>query len=201
MPAATIPGRALDGWLKLARLPWEVGARFVPIPGWREAIDRTDATVRLYAGTMLKDDVLVEDAQRRQAAAAEREKATQLKETADRERARAQERSGEKFVQAQRVRGEVEERAAQQVSRVEADKRSKERAVDETARKQEKSVEKIAAAADKALADRARESRLEILEHEEKALAKEEEALTADQEQARLAEAAGRVKAARKGTG
>ena len=201
MPAETIGGRAVDGWLTLARVPWQVGARLVPVPGWRDVIDRTDANLRLYAGRLLRDDALIEDAERRQAAAVERERADQLKVAAEREKLEAERRADEKLAQAQRLREEAETRAAQQAAKVEADKRAKEQRVTETARRREDSVEQIADVTDRALDARAREARLEVLERESEALAKEEEALTADKEQARLAEAAGRVKAARKSGG
>ena len=79
---SSIPGKAVDGALRLARFPADRLLKVAPETGATAtvglAIDRADAAVRGAAGSVLSDHGLREDAERRRAAADERERAMRL---------------------------------------------------------------------------------------------------------------------------
>src|SRR4051794_17072893 len=75
---------AVDRWLRVARVPLDAVARF--LPGNEESgssatlfIDRADASLRATLGGLLHDDVMRDDAARRRAALAERVRAIEIR--------------------------------------------------------------------------------------------------------------------------
>ena len=68
MNGRSIPRAAVESSLRLVRLPLDAGIGRLPgngtgaRPTARLALDRTDATLRAFVGTLLSDPVLREDA-------------------------------------------------------------------------------------------------------------------------------------------
>ena len=79
MNARSIPGAAVENSLRLVRVPLDAAIGWLPgngtgaRPTARLALDRADAALRAFAGTIFGDSVLSEDAQMRRAALNERE--------------------------------------------------------------------------------------------------------------------------------
>ena len=192
---------AVDGYLKLVRLPLDTAAAMLPgvdpeVAG--VALDRADATARGLAGTLLLDTPLREDAARRHAAADERGKALHLRAEAERKRHQADERLSDKTQQAEERRREAAEKAEQREQQAEQRRKKKAEQAKETERKRRAQSRKAAAQVEEKIEDEARKERLESLETKADALKEREEALTAKDEAQRLGQAAGRVKAQRK---
>ena len=80
MNVRRIPGTAVESSLRLVRLPLDAAVDRLPgngtgaRPTARLALDRADAAVRAFAGTILGDSVLREDAQMRRVALEARER-------------------------------------------------------------------------------------------------------------------------------
>jgi len=55
-PLRTIPRTLLDGWLKVVKTPADTALGAMGREAGQIAIDRTDASVRAVAGTVLRDD-------------------------------------------------------------------------------------------------------------------------------------------------
>ena len=85
-----IPRTALDGSLRLARMPLDTALALLPGNGTGRAataalaLDRADATTRAVAGALLSDPVLTDDARQRLGAVDERERALRLRVEAER---------------------------------------------------------------------------------------------------------------------
>src|SRR4051794_9716036 len=98
MSIRAIPRYAVDGAVKLARLPLDFAVSLLPDnggsgrPAARIAVDRWDAILRQVAGHALRDEEMRADAIRRRDAADERARALRLRETAEQRRAAADER-------------------------------------------------------------------------------------------------------------
>ena len=190
MNVRTIQRNALDSYLKLVRLPIDAAVRFGIGRGRSDsesgatpaelAIDRADAGIRAFAGRLIGDDELVQDAQRRRIAADERERAVRLKAEAEQRRQQATET-------AQRGRQQVKEE----------EQRAKQEAA-EAEQRRKAAARKTAAKTEKAIESEARQQRLEQLDREAKALDEQEKALATADEAQRLEEAAAATKAARK---
>ena len=201
-------GRAgLDTYLRVARLPLDVATRLLPNgdQGPRSAatiaVDRADAALRDAIGSFFHDDELRADAQRRRAAADIREHALEKRADAEAASQSAEERFEERRDRAEQLRQQAEERAQQEEQQIEAERRERKQRTQATARKQKQAAEHAAAEKEAAIDDRARRSRLKVLERESEALDQEEGALTASDEAQRLRKAASATKAARKSTG
>src|SRR5215210_7676567 len=98
-----IPRAAIGGYLKLVTWPLRTGLRAVGLgasngasSSVEVAVDRVDAAVRGAAGTVLADDELRRDANRRRTAADERERAIDLREEAQERSRRAKEEAAER---------------------------------------------------------------------------------------------------------
>ena len=112
-----IPRTAITGYLRLVRLPLDAVVGLLPHDGSGAgasaelALDRTDASIRTVAGTILGDQVLLDDARRRRVAAEERRRALRLRGEAERESQEADSRLAERQERAERQRREAEERS------------------------------------------------------------------------------------------
>ncbi len=204
MTIRAIPRTAVDTYLKLVRLPLESAIGWLPgngtgaQPAAGLVLDRADAAVRAVLGTVLADPVLREDAQRRRAAAEERERALDLRTAADRKTEHADTRLQERHQQASRQRQQADQRA--KAKRQEA-AREQEKEKRRTARTQSTRLDasrKTAERREKVLNNRAANERLETLDAKTDALHEKEKELTARDEAKRLNEAASRAKAERK---
>lgn len=169
----SIPRTAVDAYLRVARLPFDLAARRRDGDGRAElVIDRVDASARAVASRLLRDDVMQEDARRRLLAVDERERASRLR------------------AEAERTRVEVTARAEHQ--------RDEERARAERAEtKRKQASRKAAAAREKVIDEQERAARLEQLDAETHAVAERERALGAEQRAEALGDAAVATKAAR----
>jgi len=201
MSLTSIPRAALDRSLKLIRTPVDValsratGNRSSAV---KVAVDRADATVRGVAGTALRDETLKGDAQRRHAAADERQRATELRGRAGTVREEADARAAEREAEAERRRRDAAQKAERR--RKAAQKRrdtAKSKATKE-AQQRKQQAKKEAEKTEEQAGKRAKKERLEQLEGKEAALNEKEAALTEAAEAERLKEAAAKAKAKRK---
>ena len=198
---SSMRGKAIDGTLRLARLPADWLLKVAPATAADTvelAIDRADAAVRGAAGSMLSDQGLREDAERRRAAAGERQRALRL-------RAKAQDR-------AETADARIDEEQAESVSRREqADedaRQKREQAADQrerlkkqaakTATKRKQTAQAKAEKAEENAEKRGNVDRLEQLETKSDALEVRGAAVRAADEARRLEETAAATKEARK---
>ena len=204
MNVRSIPRTALENSLRLVRLPLDTAIGWLPgngtgaQPTARLALDRTDATLRAFAGTILGDSVLREDAQQRRAALKEREHAQELRGEAQQKSAQADARLDERHDQVARQRAQAELRAKGRREHADREREQKTHRADQTERKRRAVSNKAAARADETVDKRAPKARLATLDAKTDALRKKEEALSAQDEARRLREAASRTKAERK---
>jgi len=203
MSVRTIPRSAVDGAVKLARLPLDIVVSLLPgngdgRPAASIAVDRWEATLRQLAGHALRDDELREDAVRRRLAADERARALRLRGAAERRSAEADEHLADRVKDAEEQRATAESRADDQ--REQAAKRRAERtaAAARTEPKRKAANRKARGQVEEAIEEEADEARLAQLEAEAKALEEREHALTARSEAQRLQDAATAKKAARR---
>lgn len=204
MNARRIPGTAVENSLRLVRVQLDAAVGWLPgngtgaQPTARLALDRADAAVRAFAGTVLGDSVLSEDAQMRRAALKERERGQALRGEAEMKTDQADTRLQERQDQVARQRAQSELRAKSKRDEAERERSEKTRRAEQIERKRLTASKKAANRADDAVSERAPEARLETLDAKSAALRKKEEALAARDEARRLREAAGRTKAERK---
>jgi flagellar biosynthesis GTPase FlhF len=204
MSLRVIPRSAVDGAVKLARLPLDVAVSLLPAngdgsrPAVRIALDRWEATLRQLAGSVLRDDELRADAVRRRAAADERARALALRNTAERRRSEADEHLADRVEEAEEQRAEAQSRAERQ--REQAARRRAERtaAAARTETKRKAANRKAHSQVAETIEEKADEARLAQLEAEANALEERERTLTARSEAQRLQDEATARKAARK---
>jgi hypothetical protein len=163
-------------------------------------IDRADATVRAAVGGLFHDDDLRADAFRRRAAADERERAIELRGEAQEKKRVADAQLAEELEGAERLRERAEQEAEARLQRAEEERAERERQVRAVAAQQEQALEQARAERLAAEDKQAKRERLDVLDEQAAALDVEADALTATDEAQRLREAAGKAKAARKGT-
>jgi hypothetical protein len=204
MNVRSIPRTAVENSLRLVRVPLDAAIGWLPGNGTGArptamlALDRTDATLRAFAGTILGDSVLREDAQRRHAALKQREHAQELRGEAEEKTDQADALLEERHDRVVRQRAQAELRAKSRRENADRQRDERRRRAGETASKREAASNKAAARADQAVNERAPKSRLKALDAKADALRKKEEALSARDEARRLREAASRTKAERK---
>ena len=202
MKSRNIATATIDGYLKLLRRPADFavgllpGHRTGPAATAKVVLDRVDASVRTLAATALGDDGLKLDAERRRAAASEREQAADLRrqvEQADRAEARSRPATRRRPAGASaRAPGPC---AAPRCDAEAAQPRparggERTRARSGQPKLEERRAEQIDA--------EAAEARLPAVEEEAQALQEREAALDQSDEAKRLGEAAARVKEERK---
>ena len=206
MNARVIPRTAVAGYIKLVRLPLDGAVALLPGDGIGLraaaglALDRADATARAVASVLLGDPVLGEDAARRRAAADERGRALGLRTRAERTRQRADARLDEQHERSQRKREDARTRADDRRRGAERAREVKKQRAAGTETKRRGTARRAAARRADAVEARARDARLDALETTSDALREQERALGASDEARRLERAAGRAKAARKGS-
>ena len=180
MNVQTIPRSAVDGYLKLLRVPANavvgvLGTRNggTDTPAGTIALDRFEARLRSIAGRTLRDDELVRDAERRRLAADERERAEHAcGPRRDRRSELAEARLSEREKKAEQQRRQAARRAAERKKRAGAaasggeppDRRSR---VAAPAREREGQRPRK----EEAIEDRSKRARLRQLDDEADALA------------------------------
>lgn len=198
MDIRTLPRNAVTGYVTLARKPidlaWKVTGHDEPLL----LVDRIDAAVRDAAANLLDDDVLREDARRRQVAVDQRLKARALRDGAEQRAAEAEAQAEERH----RIAGEQRQQAAEAAAARQADIERK-RVADEkkaatAAARKKQAVRQAAQQAEEAVRATERQARLHALEVEGEAIQEEEEALAAKAEAERLGRAARAAKTSRK---
>jgi hypothetical protein len=168
--------KAVATTLDVARWPLERTRRMLPsaADGFglqvTGLLDRADGAVRAAAGRALRDPELEAEGRRRQVAATERIEAARLRTVADEKRTEAEQQKAERLA--------AQERAAE-------------------VRKEK--VRQTEAQRKAATTKAAKQARLRVLDDESEAIAQEEGAVAATSEAERLATAAAKAKAARKG--
>jgi hypothetical protein len=179
MTVRTLPRTMVSSSVRLARLPVDTALRLAP--GLSDSardrielhVDRWEAGVRQVAGVLLADRELRSAGNRQEAAADYRQDADELRAQAD-------------------------ELARDGAERARATRRSsRQRAGDVEGRRKEAS-RTVAARAEARIDRAAKRARLESLDHQARALAEREEAVTAEDEAQRLRREAGKAKAARR---
>jgi len=200
MDIRSIPRTLVSVWLDLARIPWDLGARTVNgrQPQFALAIDRADAVARSFAGHLLRDDVLVADAEHRRAASDERARAMRLRAQADELSQAADARFEDRLHDTENQRERAEARADAARRAVEDQALAAERAVNESQARRRRSAEEAERRRKQAAAEKAEAARLEQLDDEVEALDAASEALETEQEATRLKKAAAATKAARR---
>ena len=200
MALRTATRLGVDASVRAARLPFDLGTRFVggPESALALAVDRADARARALAGFILGDADLQDDAARRHAATDERVRALSLREQAERTSEHADQRvaGGERPLRAGVPRRTSSARARK--AQAEERRRSREAEATQAADRGRRSTEAAKAAKQRTVQARTDEARLDALEEKAEALEQEEEALVASDEAKRLARAAGTAKARRK---
>jgi hypothetical protein len=204
MNARRIPGTAVENSLRLVRMPLDAAVGWLPgngtgaQPTARLALDRADAAVRAFAGTILGDSVLSEDAQMRRAALKEREQGQAMRGKAETKTGQADARLEQRYDQIARQRAQSELRAKSKRDEAERERGEKTRRAEQIERQRLTASKKAANHANDAVSERTPEARLEALDAKSAALRKKEEALAARDEARRLREAVSRTKAERK---
>jgi hypothetical protein len=204
MSLRTISRSAVGGYVKLVRLPLDAAIRLRPRnrgngqPAGTIALDRFEARLRSIAGRTLRDEELVQDADRRRLAADERERAEHLRAEADRRTAHAEAQAMDKSTKAEQQRRRASERAAQRKKLAGNRRRAETRRIADVKARRRRANKNGAARKEDAIDDRAKRVRLKQLDREADALAKKQDALTAKSEAERLRRTASRTKAARK---
>ena len=198
MSLRTVPRTAVDIYLRAARVPLNLVARG---EGSRLLVDRADATARLLAGRVLRDEQLIEDARRRQIAADQRENALRMKVEAEQ---KSQDADAE-FTSRQRAASERRAKAAAQAAEQQraAEQRKNERkrgAADIAAKRKSATAEQASRAAER-IQEETDRARLRVLDEEAQALAEKQAALKARREAQRLEKAAAEIKEQRKRNG
>jgi hypothetical protein len=206
MSLQTIPRTAVDGYLKLLRLPADAVARaFRPkhahdgeTTGVELALDRAEATLRDVAGSVLHDPELRDDARRRRAAANERERALTLRAAAERRGQEADAELATRAKTAEQHREDAARREQEKKERADKKRATESRQLAEIESRRRATVNGQAKDAKDAVRDRSRRVRLDQLKTETKTLDEEKDAATARSEAQRLRRAASKTKAARK---
>jgi hypothetical protein len=189
--------------LRVIRAPLDLAIGLLPssgngTPPARIAVDRVDAAIRGIIGQILRDPTLIQDADRRRAAAEERERAQDLRTHAERQAEQAESRLERRQEQADAAREQADQRAK---SRRQAASRKRAAKVDAAAEVERKrrAANRRAAAKRKEELDRGEpKARLASLEAKSDALDEKAKALLAADEARRLGRAASNAKARRK---
>jgi hypothetical protein len=195
----------VQGYLRLVRTPLDTAIGLLPgngkgpKPSAQLAVDRADATVRSVAGALLRDPVLRADGERRRQAAHERERGLRLRDRADETAEQADARLQEREQQAQQARRRARETANARRRQAETRSQAKRQEAAKAERRRREAARDAAAKREQAIEKRAPREELQTLEAKSDALRAREQELAARDEARRLADAAGKLKAERKG--
>jgi hypothetical protein len=204
MSTDSVTTRVIDGYLRLLRRPIDFGIARLPDgrSGPRAiaqlAVDRLDASVRGILGAALRDGELRWDAERRDAAASERELALKLRSDAAAESARAEANLEQRHEKARRRREQAKATAEKRRRQAAATQRSRTRVATTVEQQRlERSRQREAAAAERRGRD-ASEQRLNAAEETSQALKDREQAAGLQDRAEQLGEVAANAKLERK---
>jgi dTMP kinase len=203
MEVRTVRRAAVDGWLRVARLPFDTVARLLPSDrGRRNAavltLDRADAAARAKLGGLFNDPELLEDAARRRIAADERERAIEYRLEAERKQRDADAQLARELNAAEDLRERAERDAQERMRKADTERARRVARTRESTAAQKRDVEQARAKRRAAEETAAKRERLEVLDQQASTLDQEADALTAEDEAQRLRDAAAAAKAARK---
>ena len=130
MNLRSIPRAAIGGYIKVLRWPLDRTAALLrrdgEPSGAERTVDRADAAARGAAGTVLGDEELKREANRRSLATDERERAATLRKAAGAQVEAAEEQLEQRNAEAERRRQQAAERAERKRKQVEQDRAAKE---------------------------------------------------------------------------
>lgn len=191
---------AVVGSLRIARLPLDMAITFLPAgrQSARLAVDRADANVRAVAATLLSDEALREDAERRYAAIQARGRAADLREQAAETAERADERVEQRHREASRRRRTADKQARSRREAAGERQKQRTRKAAEAERELVQANRQTEAVVEQAIEEEAPRARLDALDDVAEAQREREAAVTEMAEAERLQEAAERVKEERK---
>ena len=202
MTLLTIPGKAVDGALRLIRLPADLVLSIVPESRAATSaglmIDRADAAVRRQAGRVLSDSEMREDASQRRVAADERRRAFRLRTEADARLETAEAATEQRRDEAKARRKKANEQAKRRQARAKDQREQKKAQAAKAANDRKVAARTDAAKVEEKVETRGKLDRLEQLEKRSKALEVKESAVRAAAEARRLEEAAATAKGRRK---
>jgi hypothetical protein len=197
----TIPRVAVTRYLRLLRLPVDAAGSIAHRDeAWAPALafDSFEAQVLGLLGSVLHDDVLVQESNRQKARVEQLRRAATLEAAAVARRARADEKLDQRRDEAKEKVEEAQERKEREKARLEKAKDTAERKARQDASAKAQKAKKASDARQKRLADREREAEANRLEAERVALAEKGEALEASGAALQLDKAASAVKQSRK---
>jgi hypothetical protein len=194
----TLSRTAIGGSLRLIRWPLDgvlaIGGDRTPVTSAKLGVDRADAKVRRWAGVILGDADLQQDAERRREAADERERALDLRAEAELRSERADHVADERKQDAARRRKQAADTAKQKRRTAQQRRQSTKAAAGKQASQRRKAAEKSAASTETVIEEKQKLSRIEQLDAKQEAVNEKEAALTAADEARRLRDAAGAAK-------
>lgn len=203
MSLRSVTRAAVSSSLRLIRFPLDGALRLGggSMSAARLAVDRVDAGVRGAAGLLLRDDVLIEDAELRRAAAKEREHAMRLRAEAgyrsDRGERKAEVGSQEASARRRQAKRTTQQKEDEAKKRRDARKSRAARA----ARSRKQAAEKDAQKREQLISARAERDRLKVLDKKSEALGEKEVAVATADEARRLKKAASAAKSDRRNSG
>ena len=204
MNARTIPGTAVDGYLRLVRVPLDGAISLLPgngtgaKPTAEIALDRLDATLRGAIANLFSDTALRDDAERRRIAAQERKRALRLRAKAHVKAQEADSHLEERQQQATDQREQATGRAAVRRQMATREHETKKRRAAKAASDRREASRRTAERKQEALSAQASEERLKSVDAKADALRDKEKELAVRDEARRLHDAAGRAKTQRK---
>jgi hypothetical protein len=198
----TLSSTAIGGSLRLIRLPIDgvlaLGGDRTPVTTAKLGVDRADATVRQWAGLMLGNPDLQQDAERLREATDERERALNLRAEAELRSERAGQNAEKRKQDAARRRKQATETAQQKRRSAQQRRQSTKSTAGKRATQRREAAEESAARTETVIEEGQKLSRLEQLESKQEAVREKEAALTAADEAQRLRDAAATAKQNRK---
>jgi hypothetical protein len=204
MSLRTISRSAVSAYIRLLRLPVDTAVGLRTRNGRTEPsratlrLDRLEASLRGIAGRTLRDEGLVRHGDRMLIAADERQRAGGLRAEARVRSERADRRLSEKEKQAEQKRRRAGQRAAGRKKQADRQRQAESRRIEKVEARRRRANENGAARREQAIEDLSKRARLQQLDKDADALAKQQDALTAKNESQRLRSAASKTKAARK---
>ena len=204
MNVRTIPRTAVDGYLRLVRVPLDGAISLLPgngtgaKPTAEIALDRLDATLRGAIANLLSDPALRDDAERRRIAAQERKRALRLRAEAHVKAEEADSRLEERQQQATDQREQATQRAAVRRQMVTREHETKKRRAAKAESDRREASRRTAERKQEALSAQASKERLKTVDAKADALRDKEKELAVRDEARRLRDAAGRAKTQRK---
>lgn len=204
MQLQRIPSTVVRTWLRTARLPLKavesVTRRGDQDVEWAPAIafDSFEASVKQIAGSVLRDEELVQEGRLAQARVGQLRKAVELDAVAEQRKAEADAEFRQRREADEQSRQQVEQQAAKREAALEREREDKKRRAAEDERRKREQVAKVEAVEEKAVARQDRAAHSTRISAEREALQHEREAVAAKTRMSDIDKELERTKAARK---